>query len=136
MSNAQNLSYAVVQILHNFGAVSTVAGSLAAIRVAGADVKNKLAWLVFAGWGIQALSGAAFGLISFLFYHQFPDIAGIALTSLVIKILCVATGFLLLAAYLLRAKNWSDAARNYVWISSAMLAVIAISLAAFLRWFS
>src|SRR3990172_4818526 len=98
MSNAQNLAYAVVQVLHNFGAVATVGGSLAATRIKDADVRKNLAWLVLAGWGTQAVSGASFGLVSFLYYHKLPDIAGVAVAALVIKILCAATGFMLVAA--------------------------------------
>lgn len=136
MSNAQNLAYAVVQVLHNFGAVATVGGSLAATRIKGADARKKLAWLVLAGWVTQAVSGAAFGLVSFLYYHKFPDIAGVAVAALVIKIFCAAMGFMLVAAYLSRGANWPENKRDRLWSSSAILAVIALSAAAFLRWFS
>lgn len=136
MSNAQNLAYAVVQVLHNFGAVATVGGSLAATRIKDADVRKNLTWLVLAGWGIQAVSGASFGLVSFLYYHKFPDIAGIAVAALMVKIVCAALGFMLVAAYLLWGTNWPDKKRGRVWFSSAILAVIALSAAAFLRWFS
>lgn len=136
MSNAQNLAYAVVQVLHNFGAVATVGGSLAAARLEDAGVRKKLAWLVLIGWGTQAVSGASFGLVSFLYYHKFPDIAGVAFAALVIKILCAALGFMLAAAYLLRSADWPEKNRGRVWSSSVMLAVIALSAAAFLRWFS
>ena len=136
MSNAQNLAYAAVQVLHNFGAVAAVGGSLAATRIKNADVRKKLALLVLAGWGTQAISGATFGLVSFLYYHKFPDIAGIAVAALAIKILCAATGFMLVAVYLLRGANWAENKQSNVWHSSAILAVIALSAAAFLRWFS
>jgi len=136
MSNAQNLAYAAVQILHNFGAVATLGGSLAATRIKDADARRNLAWLVLAGWGTQAVSGAAFGLVSFLYYQKFPDIAGVAVAALVIKILCAATGFMLVAACLLWGANWPEKKRDRVWPSSAILAAIALSAAAFLRWFS
>ena len=136
MSNAQNLAYAVVQVLHNFGAVATVGGSLAATRIESINGRKKLAWLALAGWGAQAASGAGFGLVSYHFYHQFPDIAGIAVVALVIKILCTATGFLLVAAYLFRGANWPERKGNAVLLSSVILAAIALSAAAFLRWFS
>ncbi len=136
MSNAQNLSYAVVQVLHNFGAVAAVGGSLAATRIKDAGVRKKLAWLVLIGWGTQAISGAAFGLVSFLYYQAFPDIAGVAFAALAIKILCAALGFMLVAVYLLRGVNWPEKNQGRVWSASAMLAAIALSAAAFLRWFS
>lgn len=136
MSSAQNLAYAVVQVLHNFGAVATVGGSLAATRIESVNGRKKLAWLALAGWGTQAASGAAFGLVSYRFYHQFPDIAGIAVAALVIKMLCAATGFLLVASYLFWGKDWPERKRNTVLLSSVSLAAIALSAAAFLRWFS
>jgi len=136
MSAAQNLGYAIVQAVHNFGAVAVVGGSLAAIKFRAADIRKKIAWLVFAGWGTQAASGAAFGVVSYYFYHQFPDISGIAVVALAIKMVCVAIGFLLLATYLFRSDGWTVEKMNIVWVSSSVLSITAISAAAFLRWFS
>jgi hypothetical protein len=136
MSNSQNLAYAVVQVLHNFGAVATVAGSFAAIRITNLDTRKKLAWFTLAGWGTQAVSGASFGLVSFYFYRQFPDIAGIAVAALVVKMVCVALGFTLLAAYLFFGLNWSEERKSGAWLASFALAFTALSAAAFLRWFS
>lgn len=136
MSNAQNLAYTVVQIVHNFGAVAAVSGSLAAAVNANEGARKKFAWLTLAGWGTQAASGAAFGLVSFFFFHRFPDIAGVAVIALVIKILCAATGFLLVAVYLFRGSSWAERTKSRVWYASSALSVIALSAAAFLRWFS
>ena len=136
MSNAQNLAYSIVQILHNFGAVATVGGSFAAAGNASADVRKKLAWITLAGWVTQAASGAAFGMVSFMFYHQLPDIAGVAVIALVIKILCASTGFLLVATYLFRGESWAERKKSKMWYSSSILSVIALSAAAILRWFS
>jgi hypothetical protein len=136
MSNVQNLAYSAVQILHNFGAVAAVGGSFAAAANARADIRKKLAWLTLAGWGAQAASGATFGMVSFFFYHRFPDIAGVAVVALVIKILCAATGFLLVAAYLFWGAGWAEGSKSRMWYTSSALSVIALSAAAFLRWFS
>ena len=136
MSATQNLTYAIVQVAHNFGAVAVVGGSLAAIKFRGVETRKWLAWIAFTGWGTQAASGAAFGAVSYYFYHQFPDISGIAVVALVIKMACVAIGFLLLAMYLFRSADWTVAKMNAVWIASTSLAITALSAAAFLRWFS
>ncbi len=136
MSATQNLSYAIVQVAHNFGAVAAVGGSLAAIKFRGVETRKNLAWLALAGWGTQAASGAAFGAVSYMFYNQFPDISGIAVVALAIKIFCVAIGFLLLAMYVFRSADWPVARMNAVWIISSVLAVTALTAAAFLRWFS
>lgn len=136
MSATQNLAYSLVQVAHNFGAVAAVGGSLAALRFRSLDTRRNLAKLALAGWGTQGASGAAFGAVSYYYYHQFPDITGIATVALAIKMVCVAIGFLLLATYLFRSGNWTAAKMNAVWIASSALAVTALSAAAFLRWFS
>ena len=136
MSNTQNLAYAAIQVLHNFGAAAAVGGSIAATRTESPDGRKKLAWLALAGWGTQAASGAAFGAASYYFYHRFPDIAGVAVTALAIKMLCAATGFLLVAAYIFLGKGWPEGKGNAILLSSVILAATALSAAAFLRWFS
>jgi uncharacterized membrane protein HdeD (DUF308 family) len=136
MSATQNLAYAIVQATHNFGAVAIVGGSIAAVACRDEGIRKKLAWLALAGWGIQAASGAAFGAVSYYFYHQFPDIARIAVVALAIKMVCVAIGFLLLATYIFRSAGWTTEKMNAVWLVSSALGVTALSAAAFLRWFS
>jgi hypothetical protein len=142
MSDAHNLAYSAIQIVHNFGAVATVGGSFAAMQVS-VEARWKLAWLVMGGWTTQAVSGPAFGMASYYFYGKFPDIAGIAITALTIKIVCVALGFLLVAAWLCPCARYfpscANCAERYeklVWPASALLASTALTAAAFLRWFA
>lgn len=142
MSDAHNLIYSAIQVVHNFGAVATVGGSFAAMQ-APAEARRKLAWLVFAGWATQAVSGPAFGMASYYFYGKFPDIAGIAITALTIKVVCVALGFLLVAAWLCPCARYFPSCANcterygkLVWPASALLAATALTAAAFLRWFA
>lgn len=136
MSAIQNLAYTLVQVVHNSGAVAAVGGSLAAVRFRDAGTRRGLAWLVLAGLATQAASGAAFGAVSYFFYHHFPDIAGIAVAALTIKVVCVAIGFLLMAIYLLRANDWTPGKMNALWAVLSVLTVTALFAAAFLRWFS
>lgn len=136
MSASQNLAYATVQVVHNFGAVAVVGGSLVAMKFRETDTRTELAIVVLAGWSMQALSGAGLGAISLYYYHHFPDIAGIALAALVIKMCCAVSGFLLMATYLFRSSNWTESRLDHFWILASMLAILAISAAAFLRWFS
>lgn len=136
MSATQNLAYSVIQVVHNFGAVAAAGGALAALKFRGVDTRKTLARLVLAGLVTQAVSGAAFGAVSYFFYRQLPDIAGIAVAALAIKIVCVSIGFLLLATYLFRGDDWTVAKMNVVWIASSSLTASALFAAAFLRWFS
>lgn len=142
MSAAQNLAYSVIQVVHNFGAVATVGGSIAAM-LAPPETRRKLAWLAFAGWTTQAVSGPSFGMASYIFHGRFPDVAGIAIAALAIKIACVAIGFVLVAAYLFPCERYLPSCANclarygaMVWPASAMLAATALTAAAFLRWFA
>ena len=130
----QNLGYAVTQIVHNFGAVAVVGGAVCALAWRNAEVQRKLAWMVLAGWMIQAASGATFGAISFAFYGKFPDIHGIAIVALIVKMLCAVSGFSL-ALWLLLSRP-SEPAGRHAWFALCGLGMVALSSAAVLRWFS
>lgn len=142
MSATQNLAYSVVQVVHNFGAVATVGGSLAAM-LAPPESRRKLAWVALAGWTTQTISGPAFGMVSYYYYDRFPDIAGIAIAALTVKIVCVALGFLLVSAWLCPCSHrltscthCAERFRDLVWPASTVLAATALTAAAFLRWFA
>lgn len=132
----QNLSYAVIQVVHNFGAVAVVGSAVYALWPGVAGMRKPLAWTMLAGWAAQAASGGAFGAVSWLYYGRFPDIHGIAVAALLIKMACAATGFILVAAYLYRGIGWSERAQQATWHTLATLAATALTAAAFLRWFS
>lgn len=127
--DAQNLAYALTQLVHNFGAVVVLATPLYALAVQPGTAARALAWLVLAGWGAQLASGALFGLVSLHYYGQLPDIHGIAVAALALKVGCALLAVLLLALALLRRR----AAR---WRVLAALGATALAAAAFLRWFS
>lgn len=133
MLDTQNLAYAVAQIFHNFGAVAVVGGAICALVWRKAEGQRKLAWLVLTGWLVQAVSGAAFGAISYYYYAKFPDIHGIAVAALVVKVVCAALGSTL-AVWLLFARLAE--VRRYSWFALCGLGVLALSSAAVLRWFS
>jgi hypothetical protein len=130
----QNLAYAITQIFHNFGAVTVVGGAVFALLWRATEVQRRLARLVLAGWLVQAVSGAMFGAISYYYYAQFPDLTGIAVVALVVKVVCAALG-ISLTAWLLLARS-SESSRRYVWLALCLLGVLALSAAAVLRWFS
>lgn len=136
--NPENLAYALVQIIHNFGAAAVVGGAAFSFWPArqNAAVLRRLAWLVLFAWGAQAASGALFGAVSRHYYGQFPDIHGIAIAALGIKIAAAVIGFILAATYLRSAGQWSDTARLHAWHVLTGLGIVALTAAAFLRWFS
>lgn len=130
----QNLAYSITQLVHNFGAVAVVGGAACALAWRDVDVQHRLAWLVLIGWLTQAASGATFGAISFYYYAKLPDIHGIAVDALIIKVICAALGFTL-AARLLFA-HLAEVSRRYIWFALCGLGALALSSAAVLRWFS
>lgn len=132
----QNLAYAVIQIVHNFGAAAVVGSAAYALWPGQDGMRKPLAWIMLAGWAVQAASGGAFGGVSWFYYGRFPDIHGIAIAALMIKLGCAFVGFVLAAAYLYRGSAWSERAQQIAWYVLATLAATALTAAAFLRWFS
>jgi uncharacterized membrane protein YbhN (UPF0104 family) len=134
----ENLYYALNQVIHNFGALTVVGGALFALRANPdqQDLKHKLAWLVLIAWGAQGVSGLVFGGISLYFYGETPDLHSVAMLALTVKMLCAGCGFLLALVYLLKAKQWRETRRQRAWLALTGLGVIALTAAAFLRWFS
>jgi len=133
MSSAQNLAYAVIQVAHNLGAVTTVGGALAGVLINHGGARRALLRVLLAGWSIQVVSGIAFGATSIYFYGHPPDIESTALLALYVKIACVASGFAVVGyAFVAAPEEKAD----WIWPLSAALAITAITAAAFLRWFS
>ncbi len=132
-----NLVYTSVQILHNFGAVAVVGSPAAAWWFARDDhaAQGRLAWLLVIGWAAQGASGAGFGMTSYFLKGQLPEISGVALIALLAKMVCVTFGFAVGILYLKTASRWSVATRLKVWQGMLALAGIALTAAAFLRWF-
>lgn len=134
----QNLAYALVQVAHNFGAVAVTGGAVAGWMIHRRDAvqPTALVWLILAGWALQAASGAGFGLISLAYHGQFPDLHGVAVAALVVKLSCATAGLVLSMLFLKVAGSWSATRRRYVWSALVGLAATALSAAAFLRWFA
>ncbi|MBZ0095957.1 MAG: hypothetical protein K8H75_11400 [Sulfuricella sp.] len=133
----QNLGYALTQVVHNFSAAAVVGGAVASLWLAPRpELERSLAWLVCLGWAAQIASGSAFGAISFYYYGKFPDIGGLAIAALAIKVACAVSGFSLAAFYLQRSASWAAALRRRIWLMLAGLSATALTAAAFLRWFS
>lgn len=137
----QNLAYALVQVIHNLGAVALVGVPFfVLLRADGADgdeaVHRRAAWVVLAAWVVQAASGAAFGAVSYYFYARFPELHAIAVAALVVKVGCAVAGFSLAVLYLRARPPTNPFLKDGVWRVLAGLGLAAITAAAFLRWFA
>lgn len=135
---SENLNYAIVQLVHNFGAAAVVGVAIFALYPAAQPVpiQRSFAWLVGIGWAAQVLSGMGFGVVSYYFYEQLPELNGIAFAALLIKIMCAAGGIGIAVMYLRRAIGWTVKQRRAAWKSLIALGVTALTAAAFLRWFA
>ncbi len=133
----QSFGYAAIQVVHNFGAVAVVGGPAFALWLlpAGAPGRRPIAWLVLTGWTLQVVSGIAFGAASYAWYGHFPDIHGIAVAALVIKIACAIAGLAVTSFHLVITRAGDTRPRN-PWGSLLALGATALTAAAFLRWLS
>ena len=132
----QNLLYALIQSVHNLGAVTIVAVSAYGLFFSLGRYKRLLAAVLSLAWGVQGVTGATFGLTTFYYYHQLPDIHGVAIVALVIKVICVALGFSVAVIYTFWYSEISPALDRMLWALLFFLGLLALSSAAFLRWFS
>jgi len=133
----RNLVYALIQVVHNFGAATVIGTAVVSLWfVRSAVSQRKLAAVMAAAWAVQLLSGAAFGATSYYYAGHFPDIHGVAIAALGVKLVCASVGFLLAAVYAKWASGWSIRRCFYAWCILVSLAGAALASAAFLRWFS
>jgi hypothetical protein len=133
----ENLAYALVQVAHNFGAALVLGGALFALwPVPRLEYGRTFAWLIFVAWATQIASGGLFGITSLYYYGEMPDLGSVAVAALAIKVAAAIAGFLLAARFLMRGRDWSGASVKRTFRSLAALAVVALTAAAFLRWFS
>lgn len=134
----QNFVYALIQVIHNFAAATVVGAAAAALwLVSGnAALQRRLAVLVAVVWAVQAVSGASFGVATFSFEGHLPDIHGLAVVALAVKIACAVCGFALAVVYAKYHATWDIQKRLLVWRVLFALGGVALSAAAFLRWFS
>ncbi len=140
MSSAalQNLVYALIQVIHNFGAAGVIGFASYAIlhrSERGTALRPIYLGLVIA-WVVQGASGAAFGITSLMFYGKLPDIHGVAVDALVLKMVCVAAGFFVALLGFKKSAGMALSPPRLLLFISFILGATALSAAAFLRWFS
>lgn len=134
---SENLAYALTQVVHNFGAVGVLGGALFALwPVSRLEYGRAFARLILVAWGAQIASGGLFGVTSLYYYGETPDLSRVALVALAVKVIAAVAGVVLAALYLLRGRAWGRAQVQRTFRSLVALGVVALTGAAFLRWFS
>ena len=132
----QNLIYALIQVIHNFGAAAIVGMAAYETWLVRGSPERRLASLLAIVWALQASSGAFFGIVTYYYDGQLPDIHGVAVDALLLKIICAVVGFVLAVSYAKWGSGWSAQKCRLIWGASFALGAVALSAAAFLRWFS
>jgi hypothetical protein len=133
----ENIAYALTQVVHNFGAVGVLGGAVFALWPAPRlEFGRTFAWLILLAWMAQLISGGAFGLTSYHYYGETPDLSSVATGALVVKVAAAALGVLLSATFLLRGRHWHRHQAKRTFQGLAVLGTVALTAAAFLRWFS
>jgi hypothetical protein len=131
-----NLIYAVIQLIHNLGAATIIAAPALGWhgKLNEPATARRYAAITALGWTTQIVSGAGFGIVSHYIKGQLPEIGGVALIALFIKVAC-ALGGLITATVILRTAAQGDNANPDLWAAMLVLGVTALSAAAFLRWY-
>ena len=138
--------YAFVQLIHNVGAAAVVGSPAAAWLLLHTNqnsnrsieilaIEQKLAGCTLLAWSIQLASGAGFGATTYYLRHTLPELNGIGLTALSIKVGCAIISFTLTLFYLRTSEHWSIHKRINTWQTLFVLGLIALIAAAFLRWY-
>jgi len=123
--------------MHNFGAAAVLGGAVFALwPVSRLEAGRTFGWLILFAWGAQIVSGGLFGVTSLYYYGETPDLSGIAMAALAVKVAAAIAGFLLAAFYLIRGREWGRVSVRRTFRSLAALGATALTAAAFLRWFS
>jgi hypothetical protein len=134
------LVYTLVQAVHNLGAVAVVASPAVGLGLRGrggtsAASERLLAWILLAAWGLQGASGAGFAAASYGLKGALPEVAGVALIALVVKVAATAAGVTLGAGLLWARRLAGGRPRAVAWGLGLGLAVAALLAAAPLRWY-
>ena len=142
--------YACVQLVHNIGAAAVVGSPAVAwwlIRanqvpaellgrpVATVRFQRRLAWYTILAWSTQVASGVGFGATTYYLKHELPELTGVGLAALGIKVACALVSIVLAILYLRASSHWPAHWQSRVWQTLFVLGLTALISAAFLRWY-
>jgi len=142
--------YACVQLVHNIAAAAVVGSPAAAWwlvqanqvpaelpgrPVATALALRRLAWFTMLVWLIQVASGTGFAATTYYLNHELPELTGVGLSALRIKVACALVSVALAILYLRNSSRWPAHCQTRVWQTLFALGLTALMSAAFLRWY-
>ena len=132
----ENLIYTWIQIAHNFGAVAVVGSPAVGWWLERKNIAaNRLALLALIGWFVQAATGIGFAITSYSLKGALPEVTGIALGALLIKVSATAIGFLAAAILWKKGPQWLVRRKILLWQIMFAFSIAALMGAAYLRWY-
>ncbi|MDD5581376.1 MAG: hypothetical protein PHY16_19170 [Methylobacter sp.] len=102
---------------------------------ATALVQRRLAWFTLLAWSTQVASGIGFGVTTYYLKHELPELTGVGLAALGIKVTCALVCLALATLYLRASSRWPAHRQLRVWQILFVLGLTALISAAFLRWY-
>ena len=132
-----DLVYALIQSVHNLGAVAVVGLPAAALarRGLGAPPSRMLTVALALGWTVLAASGVGFGLASLGLKGALPEIDGVARWALAVKLAGAFVGLSSSAWAALGFARLSTRAHARIASCSLIAAAAPLAAAAVLRWY-
>lgn len=145
-----DLLYACVQLVHNIGVAAVVGSPAVAWWLVRANqvpaeslsrpattvlVQRRLAWFTLLAWSTQVASGIGFGATTYYLKHELPELTGVGLAALGIKVACALVSIVLAILYLRASSRWPAFMQIRVWQILFVLGLAALISAAFLRWY-
>ena len=132
-----DLIYTLIQLGHNFGALAVTGIPVAALarESAGGTFSRRLSWWLVAAWALQAASGSGFALASWKLKGALPEVEGIALAALIVKIAATVLGLGLATIAAARSSRWTASGRRTIYHLEIVVALVPLAAAAFLRWY-
>jgi hypothetical protein len=132
----ENVLYTLVQIVHNFGAVAVVGSPAVGWWLERKNIVTyRLALLALLGFFVQGATGIGFAIISQSLKGALPEVTGIALAALLIKVSSTAIGFTLTVVLWRKGSQWRTRGRMLAWQMMLLFSTAALMAAAFLRWY-
>ena len=132
----ENLIYTWIQIAHNFGAVAVVGSPAVGWWLERKKiVANRLALLALLGWFVQGATGIGFAITSYSLKGAVPEVTGIALGALLVKVSATVIGFLAAAILWKKSPQWFVRRKMLVWQIMFAFSIAALMGAAVLRWY-
>jgi hypothetical protein len=132
----ENLIYTWIQIAHNFGAVAVVGSPAMGWWLERKNIAaNRLALVALLGFFVQGATGIGFAITSYSLKGAVPEVAGIALAALLVKVSATVIGFLAAAILWKKSPQWLVRRKILIWQIMLVFSIAALMGAAVLRWY-